>query len=111
MVYLDKARNKFGRMLMSHMIADTLEELHAMAQAIGVQRKWFQGQGSTPHYDVCQSKRADAVKRGAVELGRGEYVGVIQRLREARKVEHEIEQRALDARREYTRDMFGSGPC
>lgn len=48
-------------MKMSHMIADTDEELHAMADAIGVARKWFQGD----HYDVSMSKRALAITMGA----------------------------------------------
>ncbi len=51
-------------MKMSHMIGDTDEELHAMADRIGVQRKWFQGD----HYDIAISKRALAVSFGAVEV-------------------------------------------
>lgn len=47
--------------VMSHMIADTEEELHAMAAKIGVARKWYQGD----HYDITQSKRALAIKQGA----------------------------------------------
>ena len=50
------------------MIADTPDELHAMADKIGVARKWFQCMASFPHYDIAQSKRALAVQYGAVEL-------------------------------------------
>ena len=46
---------------MSHMIADTEEELHAMADKIGVLRKWYQGD----HYDITQSKKALAIIYGA----------------------------------------------
>ena len=53
---------------MCHMIADTPDELHAMADKIGVARKWFQRMASFPHYDIAQSKRALAVQYGAVEL-------------------------------------------
>lgn len=49
---------------MSHMIADTDEELHAMADRIGVARRWFQGD----HYDVTMTKRAEALKAGAVAI-------------------------------------------
>ena len=63
-VYVDNMRAKYGRMVMCHMIADTADELHAMAQRIGVARKWYQGD----HYDVCLAMRALAVQYGAVEL-------------------------------------------
>lgn len=62
---------RFGRMKMSHMIADTEEELHQMAAKIGVARKWYQGD----HYDISISRRSIALDLGAkavtmVELGR-----------------------------------------
>lgn len=49
---------------MSHLIADTPEELHAMADTIGVNRKWYQGD----HYDITKSKRLLAIKAGAVAI-------------------------------------------
>lgn len=52
---------QFGRMKMSHMIADTEDELHAMAAKIGVARKWYQGD----HYDIAISKRQLAIAAGA----------------------------------------------
>lgn len=55
---------QFGRMKMSHMIADAAEELHAMAQAIGIARKWYQGD----HYDVAMAAREKAVAKGAVPV-------------------------------------------
>lgn len=79
-VYVDNARNAFGRMIMCHMIADTLDELHAMARDIGMKREWFQP-GSTPHYDVCLMRRERAVQAGAIEVGRREIVEIIRRLR------------------------------
>lgn len=81
-VYLDKSRNRFGRMVMCHMIADTLDELHAMADAIGMQREWFQSRASTPHYDVCLSRKAKAIELGAVELERAEFVDVLRKVRQ-----------------------------
>ena len=56
-VYVDKEENAFGRMIMCHMVADTLEELHAMADRIGMRRSWFQPR-SSPHYDLSKSRRA-----------------------------------------------------
>jgi hypothetical protein len=81
-VYVDYARNKLGRLLCSHMIADSLAELHAMARAIGMKRKWFQGEASFPHYDVSQTRRREAVRLGAVEVGRRELVHVMRRYRQ-----------------------------
>ena len=67
-VYIDDmyrhAIGRFGRMKMSHMIADTEDELHAMAAAIGVARKWYQGD----HYDVSMSMRGAAITRGAAAI-------------------------------------------
>ena len=83
-VYVDSARNKLGRMLMSHMTADTLEELHGMADRLGFQRGWFQG-GARPHYDVCQRSRALAVEHGARVVSSKEIVRVARRLRGAER--------------------------
>lgn len=68
-VYVDPARWPYGRMLMCHMWADTLDELLAMADRIGVARKWLQQppKASWVHFDVCKSMRAKAVAAGAVE--------------------------------------------
>lgn len=49
---------------MSHMIADSDDELHAMAKKIGVARKWFQGD----HYDIAMSKRTLAIEHGAQSI-------------------------------------------
>jgi hypothetical protein len=46
-VYVDQYEVPYGRMKMSHMIADTLEELHEMANLLGV-RGWFQAKASFP---------------------------------------------------------------
>jgi hypothetical protein len=79
-VYVDGERNQFGRMVMCHMWADTAAELHAMAERIGMKRDWFQTPGSPrhpasfPHYDLSLTRRAAAVKAGAVEMGRREGV-------------------------------------
>ncbi len=60
----------FRGMKMSHMLADSDDELHAMADRIGVQRRWHQAppKASTSHYDIAMSKRALAVQAGAIEI-------------------------------------------
>lgn len=62
---------EFKGMKMSHMIADTTEELLAMADKIGVKRKWIQDKDTKwEHFDICMSKRVLAVKHGAIEITR-----------------------------------------
>jgi len=81
-VYVDGMQAGYGRMVMCHMVADTDDELHAMADRIGVARRWHQKPG-TPHshYDICKSKRALAVSAGAQEIGNRELVEIIRRKR------------------------------
>jgi len=81
MVYVDSARNAYGRMVMCHMLADTPAELHAMADLIGVARKWFQSKASFPHYDICKAKRSLAVSFGAVEVDRRRLVEIMRDIR------------------------------
>lgn len=70
-VYVDNMRAKFGQMIMCHMIADSTEELFAMADKIGVKRKWIQKAGTRfEHFDICLSKRVKAILGGAVEITR-----------------------------------------
>lgn len=63
-VYIDDYRARYGRLVMSHMIADTDAELHQMADALGLKRRWFQDD----HYDVCWTKRKRAISLGAIEI-------------------------------------------
>lgn len=75
-VYVDDVFIPFGRMKMCHMIADTEEELHEMARKIGLRREWFQDT-SRPHYDVSKTKRAEAVRHGAVEVSVKELIALL----------------------------------
>ncbi len=67
-VYVDDPIWPYGRMKMCHMAADSIEELHEMADKIGIRRRWFQNQPAFPHYDICKSKRQLAIEKGAVEV-------------------------------------------
>jgi hypothetical protein len=85
-VYVDESRHPFGRMVMCHMVGDTEDELHAMADRIGVDRRHFQADGSAPHYDICKAMRVKAVSHGAIELDKRGIVAVIRRLLARRRV-------------------------
>lgn len=68
-VYVDDMGASYGRMTMFHMIADTSDELLAMADRIGVARKWIQYPYTyKEHFDICAAKRVLAVESGAVEI-------------------------------------------
>lgn len=72
-VYIDNfyetGAGNFGRMKMSHMIADSHEELIEMADKIGVDRKWIQHKGTyREHFDICMSKRRKAIDCGATPI-------------------------------------------
>lgn len=83
-VYVDDMRAKYGRMIMCHMIADTDEELHDMADKIGVSRKWWQDPKEKwgSHYDIALSKKALAIENGAVQITWRELV-LMHKRREA----------------------------
>lgn len=80
MVYVGKNEYKYGRMIMSHMAADTLEELHAMAKSIGVARRHFQNKKGKPHYDICKQMKDKAIKNGAIEVRDREIILLFRRL-------------------------------
>jgi hypothetical protein len=62
------------------MLADTIEELHAMADVIGLKREWFQPK-STPHYDVSITMRVRALQHGALVADRAKVVELIRAYR------------------------------
>jgi len=65
-VYVDDVRHRFGRMI--NMWADTMAELCAMADRIGVAEKWLQQppKASWAHFDISLRKKAEAIAAGAV---------------------------------------------
>jgi hypothetical protein len=68
-VYVDEAKHPLGRMLMCHMIADSLAELLEMSVRIGVDTTHVQYPNTyKEHFDVCKRKRVLAVEAGAIEI-------------------------------------------
>ena len=68
-VYVDNAFIPFRRMIMCHLIADSTEELLAMADTIHVSHKWIQKPGTPDeHFDICKSMRECAIRNGAIEI-------------------------------------------
>jgi len=69
-VYVDDAVHAWRGERWAHLMADTLEELHAMAARLGIPRRAFQNKSSGAHYDVTTALRAQAIALGAVAISR-----------------------------------------
>lgn len=79
-----------------HLLTTDIDELHAMADKIGLKRSWFQDK-TFPHYDVQRTKRLLAISHGAVTIGLGELPDDI--LMRCRDGSYEIRSERLKRRR------------
>ena len=93
-VYVDNAKNPYGRMLICHMLADTIGELLAMADEIGIARRHFQP-WSHPHFDLSQSFRARAMAAGALAVDRRGLV-TVKRAQKIRMKTDPVERAAYE---------------
>lgn len=79
MVYVDDMRAPYRNMIMCHMIADSDDELHAMADQLGLARKWHQKSGTNhSHYDLSIAYKAHALRLGAVQITRSELGAMLR---------------------------------
>jgi Protein of unknown function (DUF4031) len=79
--YGDLARQRGLRWTVwSHMFADSVDELHAMADSLGLKRIWFQNKHNFPHYDVVPSKRNLAIRFGAKAVTQEESIAIWDRI-------------------------------
>jgi hypothetical protein len=69
-VYVDDAVTLWRGQRWAHLMADTLDELHAMAAQLGIPRRAFQDKPSGAHYDVTPELREQALRLGAVAISR-----------------------------------------
>lgn len=69
-VYVDDAVHLWRGRRWAHLLADTLEELHRFAEALGVPRRAFQDKRSGAHYDIDAALRERALTLGAVAVSR-----------------------------------------
>lgn len=61
-----------------HLLADTEDELHAMADALGMPRRIYQPHPYRWHYDLPAHLRPAALELGAVEVSRQEVVALLR---------------------------------
>ncbi|WP_101926288.1 MULTISPECIES: DUF4031 domain-containing protein [Luteimonas] len=69
-VYVDDAVHPWRGDRWAHLLADTLDELHAFAGRLGIPRRAFQNKTSGAHYDVDAATRLRAIALGAVAISR-----------------------------------------
>lgn len=69
-VYVDDAVTLWRGQRWAHLMADTLDELHAFAARLGLPRRAFQNRTSGAHYDVPAPMREQAIALGAVAISR-----------------------------------------
>jgi hypothetical protein len=66
-----------------HLLADSREELHAMAGALGIPRRFFQDHPWRWHHDLPEHLRARAVELGAREVSMHEVGALLRAHRSA----------------------------
>lgn len=69
-VYVDNAVTPWRGQRWAHLMADTLDELHAFAAQLGKPMHAFQLRRSGAHYDITAAMREEAIGLGAVALSR-----------------------------------------
>lgn len=67
-VYVGVSMWPFRNMIMCHMFATTNEELEEMRKKLQLSKSWEQKPRASigPHYDIAKSKRAEAIRFGAI---------------------------------------------
>jgi hypothetical protein len=67
-----------------HLIADSVEELIGFAQNIGLKKEWLQDK-NTPHFDLNEAKRKQAIANGAIALPVREFVLKMRNVKKGEK--------------------------
>ncbi len=81
-VYVGSERIKQKDYLLSFMVADTIEELHEMAEKVGASSVWFQQSGlGIPHYKLAQTLCKHAISCGATRVDSAGMAEVVERFK------------------------------
>lgn len=94
-VYVDALRRVSTSRRWSHdeaayLIADTLEELHAFAERLGLKRADRFVAGNYPHYDIHRREHEAARKLGAGGLDRDQTVALLHTIRGPLTIEQQL---------------------
>lgn len=93
-VYVDDMfKSRLGRFRgyrMSHMVADSHDELMEMAERLGLKPQWIQNPGTRKeHFDIPEDKRVEAIRHGAVAVSMRDLVRII-RLKPHQKIHRHL---------------------
>lgn len=77
-VYVDDAAILWKGKARYHLAADDLDELHAFAKAVGINRCWFHRTRRRPHYDITGPQREAALEAGAQAVTARELVLILK---------------------------------
>lgn len=79
MIYIDKPK-KYNNIAYSHMISETLTELHQFAEKIGIPRRMFHNPigKNKPHYDVKEEYFANVIEQGAILTDSKKIVNILK---------------------------------
>ena len=80
-VYVDDAKHEINRIKLYHMFADTLDELHSMADQLELKRDWCNMANAVPFYDITKAKRGQALELGAIYLTGSNWIRTYRRLK------------------------------
>ena len=69
-VYVDDAVSLWRGHRWAHLMGDSLDELHAFARRLGLDRERFQNKTSGAHYDIPAPLREEALRLGALAISR-----------------------------------------
>lgn len=66
-----------------HLMGDSLEDLLAFAESLGLKQEYLQDKRTGVHFDLTEAKRRQAVAKGAVEIqvGSEEWLRVVSKAR------------------------------
>ncbi len=80
-IYVDRAKVSFKGRLWCHLMADTLEELHAFARSLEIDARLFHRTASYPHYDITLEMRMLVIAHGAIDADRRTIIACGKRLK------------------------------
>lgn len=64
----------------THLIADTVDELHVFALIIGLKVNWFQPHPKHPHYDITSKAiKQRAINNGAILVTSKDIINIFKK--------------------------------